>query len=269
MSSKGIFTAVSGAMAQSSKMETLANNIANANTTSFKKDRQVFNEYLSAYERPPDVIQVPKIPASVESFYDMQGGDRGYVNAAGSFTDFSQGALKPTGNVLDLGLEGDGFFEVLTPQGVRLSRNGALIVDSSGRLTTKEGHLVLSKGAQDPAQRAIQIGGNRNITISYEGEVFVGGDRVGELSVVAPNIPDSLTKVGNSLYTTKENMNPQLVPSLSAKVHQGFIEGSNVNVVEEMTDMIATTRAFESTQQAIKAFDQMDQKLVNEVGRLG
>ncbi|MCB0386107.1 MAG: flagellar basal-body rod protein FlgF, partial [Bdellovibrionales bacterium] len=66
MSSKGIYTALSGAMAQSSKLETLANNIANSNTTSFKKDKQVFNEYLSAYEKLPEVIQVPKIPASIE-----------------------------------------------------------------------------------------------------------------------------------------------------------------------------------------------------------
>ncbi|MCB0365938.1 MAG: flagellar basal-body rod protein FlgF [Bdellovibrionaceae bacterium] len=267
MSSKGIYTALSGAMAQSSKLETLANNIANSNTTSFKKDRQVFNEYLSAYEKLPEVIQVPKIPASIESFYDMQGGDRGYVNAAGSYTDFAQGALKPSGNVLDFGLEGKGFFEVLTPQGVRLTRNGSFTVDTNGRMVTKEGYPVLAQGAQDPAQRTIQIGNNRNITVSYEGEVFVGGESVADLSLVEPRQADGLIKTGSSLYGFKPTFNTELRPSDGMKVHQGFLEGSNVNIVEEMTDMIATTRAFESTQQAIKAFDQMDQKLMTEVPR--
>ena len=98
MSSKGIYTALSGAMAQSSKLDTIANNLANVNTTSFKKDRQMFQEYLTAYEKNPDVIAVPRIPASVESFYDMQGGDKSYVDSAGTYTNFDQGGLKQTGN---------------------------------------------------------------------------------------------------------------------------------------------------------------------------
>src|SRR5690606_19114825 len=111
MSTKGIYTAVSGAIAQSSRLDTIANNIANSNTTSFKKDKQLFNEYLSANEKLPDVMQVPKVPASIESFYDMQGGDKAYVNAAGTFTDFSQGMLAPSGNNNDMAIEGKGFFE--------------------------------------------------------------------------------------------------------------------------------------------------------------
>ena len=82
MSNKGIYTALSGAIAQSQRLDTIANNIANSNTTSFKKDAQTFREYVTAYEKTPDVINVPKIPASIESFYDMQGGDRGYVDSA-------------------------------------------------------------------------------------------------------------------------------------------------------------------------------------------
>ena len=78
MSTKGVYTAVSGAMAQSSRLDTIANNLANANTTAFKKDRQVFNEYLTAYEKMPDTMEVPRVPASVESFYDMNGGDKSF-----------------------------------------------------------------------------------------------------------------------------------------------------------------------------------------------
>lgn len=265
MSSKGLFTALSGAIAQSQRLDTISNNIANSNTAAFKKDRQVFNEYLSAYERPPDVIAVPRVPASIESFYDMQGGDRGYVDSAGSFTDHSQGQLKPTGSTLDVALEGSGFFEVSTPQGLRLTRNGAFKINSAGQLVTKEGHLVLREGAgQDPAQRGITIG-SRNVTISYNGDIYEGGDFVGKLSLVDVNNKDALQKVGTSYYAMKANYNEPIVVAREVQTHQGFIEGSNINIVEEMTDMIQASRVFESNQQAIKAFDQMDDKLVNQV----
>lgn len=264
MSSKGIFTALSGAMAQSQRLDTIANNIANANTTAFKKDQQTFYEYLSAYEKPPDVVQVPRVPASIESFYDMQGGDRGYVDSAGTFTDFTQGQLRPTGSTLDMALEGRGLFEVLTPQGVRFTRNGQFKVDGNGSLVTKEGYLVLKDGTQDPAQRRIAVEG-RNLTVSKNGEIYDAGNPVGRLSVVEVSNPDSLQKVGNSLYSLKPNFTETPIPSVDSQVNQGFLELSNVNIVTEMTDMIAASRTFETAQKAMKAFDQMDDKLINEV----
>lgn len=266
MSSKGIFTALSGAIAQGNRLDTISNNIANTNTAAFKKDRQVFNEYLTANEKPPDVIQVPRIPASVESFYDTQGGDRAYVDASGSYTDHSQGALKNTGDPLDIALEGRGYIEVGTPGGVRLTRSGHLKVDAEGRLVTREGNPVLSEGTgQNADQRSIRVSGVRSLTISYSGEVYDGDQMVGRLSIVDVSNPDALQKQGGSLFALKQPYNVQLKPATEVKVHQGFSEQSNVNVVEEMTDMIMATRAFESNQKAIKAFDQMDEKLVNVV----
>lgn len=267
MSNKGIFTALSGAIAQSQRLDTIANNIANSNTSAFKKDKQVFQEYLTANEKLPDVIQVPKIPASVESFYDMQGGDRGYVNSTGTFTDHSQGNLKATGNTLDVGLDGKGFFEVLTPRGVRFTRSGGFKVSSQGLLVTKQGYPVLKTGTQDPQQRTIGVN-SRNLTISYGGDIYEGGDFNSKLSVVDVAEPDALKKEGQSLYALKENYGAQLQPAAEAQVHQGFIESSNVNIVEEMTDMIQASRSFESTQKAIKAFDMLNGKLVNEVGKV-
>lgn len=265
MSSKGIFTAVSGAMAQSQRLDTIANNIANVNTTGFKKDQQTFNEYLSAYEKPSDVIQVPRVPASIESFYDMQGGDRGYVNSSGTFSTFTQGQLKETGGPLDLAIDGRGFFEVLTPQGVRLTRAGQFRIDATGQLVTKEGHLVLRDGAgQDPAQRRLVLDG-KNVTIAHNGDIYDSGNLVGRLSMVEVSNPDALQKVGSSSYTLKSTYNAEVIPSLDSQIKQGFVELSNVNVVEEMSNMIAASRTFEATQKAIKAFDDMDQKLMNEV----
>ena len=268
MSGKGIYAAVSGAMAQSSRLDTIANNLANVNTTAFKKDRQVFSEYLSAYEKPNDVIQVPRVPASIESFYDMQGGDTAYVNPAGTYTNFSQGLLKATGSPFDVAIEGRGFLEVLTPQGLRWTRNGALQVDGEGRLVTKEGHPVLRSGQNDPAQRMIQLA-SRNVTISHAGDVYDGGNQVGRISVVDFAENDALQKVGNSYYSLKENFGEEApIAAAESRIHQGFIEGSNVNVVEEMTDMITANRVFEATQQAIKAHDQMDDKLINQAAKV-
>lgn len=268
VSSKGIFTSLSGAMAQNQRLETIANNIANSNSTAFKKDQQVFNEYMTANQRPPDVIQVPRVPASIESFYDNQGGDKAYVDAKGSFTDQSQGALKNTGQSLDVALEGNGYLEVLTPNGVKLTRNGALKLDPQGRLVTRDGHPVLREGlGQDGEARIMQIPQARSLTISYSGEIYSGDEPVGKLSLV--NVPnqDALKKQGASLYTIDEQRAGELQLADGVKVHQGFLELSNVNIVEEMTNMISATRAFESNQQAIKAFDQMNGKLVNDVPR--
>ena len=267
MSSKGIFSAVSGAMAQNSRLDTIANNLANVNTASFKKDRQVFSEYLTAHEKENNVINVPRIPASIESFYDMQGGDNAYVNPSGTYTNFAQGTMRSTGNPLDMAIEGRGFFEVLTPQGVRWTRNGGMQVDNTGRLVTKDGFPILKEGQNDPAQRMIQLQ-SRNFTIAGSGEVFDSGNNVGKLAVSDFAILDDLQKVGNSLYTLKANAGSGPVAAQEMRVQQGFVEGSNVNVIEEMTDMITATRVFEATQQAIKAEDTMDDKLINQVGKV-
>ena len=266
MSSKGIYTALSGAIAQSSKLDTISNNLANVNTTSFKKDRQVFQEYLTAYEKNPDVIAVPRIPASVESFYDMQGGDKSFVDSEGTYTDFAQGHLQATGSSTHFGIDGKGFFEVLTPSGVRWTRNGSFVRNNQGQLATKEGYLVLKEGQGDPAQRAINVG-NNPLTVSQSGQMFDGGAEIGRLAVVDFDKPDVLDKVGSSLYKLKSNTQATPKAVAGSVIQQGYLEGSNVNVIEEMTDMIAATRVFESTQQAIKAYDQMDDKLINQVGK--
>lgn len=266
MSSKGIYTAVSGAIAQNAKLDTIANNLANTNSTGFKKDRQVFSEFLSSYEKVQDGINVPRIPAAVESFYDMQGGDKAYVNPAGTYTDHSQGQMKVTQSPLDFGIEGKGFFEVLTPAGVRWTRNGSFSIDGEGRLVTKSGFPVLVDGNQDPAQRVIQVG-NEKLSASASGDLFMGGNPVGRFALVDFTDPTQVRKQGNGLY---QRNSTEFIPRSvagEARVHQGFLEGSNVNVVEEMTDMIMAHRVFEATQQAVKAFDHMDDKLINGVGR--
>jgi len=269
MSTKGVYTALSGAMAQSLKLDTISNNIANVNTPGFKRDQQIFREYLTANEKPPEVIQVPKVVASVESFYDMQGGDKSFVDPIGTYTDFSQGGMKHTGNALDVAIDGKGFFEVATPSGVRLSRLGSFSLDGNGQLVNKDGMPVMAAGAGDPAQRVIQTSGREALTITENGEVYEGEKVIAKLSLVEVADRDTLQKIGNSLYQFRSNAKPEASNVEHPVLKQGYLEASNVNIVQEMTDMIATTRTFESTQRAIHAYDSMAEKLVNTVPKVG
>ncbi len=269
MSTKGIYTALSGAMAQALKLDTISNNIANVNTPGFKKDQQVFREYLTTYEKLPEVIQAPRIVASIESFYDMQGGDKSYVDPIGTYTDFSQGGLKHTGNALDVAIDGQGFFEVAVPGGVRLTRFGSFSLDGNGQLVTREGWPVLAAGVESPEQRIITVTGREPVTITESGEVLEGAKSVGKISLVEVTDRNSLQKVGNSLYQFRVNTKPEVVGVEHPVLKQGFQEVSNVNIVQEMTDMIATTRTFETLQKAVHAYDSMADKLVNVVPKVG
>ncbi|MDG0817016.1 flagellar basal-body rod protein FlgF [Bdellovibrio svalbardensis] len=269
MSIKGVYTALSGAMAQSTKLDTIANNLANVNTPAFKRDQQLFQEYLTANEKPPEVIQIPRDVASIESFYNMQGGDKSYVDTKGTFTDFSQGGLRPTGNTLDVAIDGKGFFEVATPGGVKLTRAGNFTLDGNGQLVTKEGFPVLKAGeaGADPASRVIRFDSSAPVQIADNGDVYQGTNNLGKLSMVNVANPDALLKQGSSLYGFKPNMQAEVSEIKNPSLKQGFLETSNVNIVQEMTDMISTNRVFESTQKAISAYDQMAEKMVNVVGK--
>lgn len=270
MSTKGIYTAVSGAVAHSAKLDTIANNIANANTPGFKKDQQLFKEYLTAYEKQPTALEVPKVPASIESFYPLNGGDKSFVDVSGTSTSFAQGGLKLTQNPFDLAIEGDAFFEVATPAGVRLTRAGNFTINSEGVLIDKQGHPVLLQGTEGQAleERWVQLGEVQDLSITPQGDVFANNENIGRLSLKTVTEKDALHKQGHSLYSVKENLDNQIVDATQYKVHQGALEQSNVNIVQEMTEMINATRVFESTQKAIQAYDQMNQKLTNDVPRL-
>ena len=268
---RSLWTGTTGMHGQQLNIDVIANNLANVNTPGFKRDAQLFKEYLTSYEKEPGTITVPRIPASIESFYDVQGGDKSYVDLDGTFTDYSQGALKQTGNNLDCALEGDGFYEVLAPEGVRLTRNGNFNIDAEGKLVTKQGLPVLSAGSpgQDPAGRIIKMGdGKGNITVSPNGEIFEGSQNIAKLSMLTVTNKDSLQKTGSNLYGFRENLQPDIVVATEAKVHQGWTEGSNVNPVREMTEMISATRTFETTQKAIQAYDSMAGKAANDISKL-
>lgn len=275
MSFKGIYAALSGSMAQALKIDTIANNIANVNTTGFKKDQQTFGEYLTSIEKNPEMLGAPRNPASMEIPNLINGTDKSFVDSKGTYTNFEQGSLKHTAGKLDVAFDGEGFFEIATPQGTRLTRAGNFTVDGSGKLVTKEGNtVVVNTDDQDPLNQDAetkknsfaQFSGGSQAYISDSGEVFDGDKKIGKLSMIKVNNPDCLQKVGNSYYDFKANMTPELVAVPNVSLKQGYLETSNVNIVAEMTDMIMAQRVFEGTQKAIQAYDQMEDKLINQVG---
>lgn len=275
-----LWVPLSGAIAQQRQVETIANNVANVNTPGFKKDQVVFKEYLAALEKGGDQqgIDLPQKEWKPEDFYRSYNAEDSFVKIDGSYTVHEQGQLAQTGNFFDNALSGPGFYEVLTPNGVRFSRNGAFSISNEGKLVTDQGFLVLSKDAPpiatadgklnlatSPESRAINIGTGR-FSVSLEGEVFNGQNKVGELALTEFNDIHALRKEGNNLFINPDQKNVKVGESKTS-VHQGFVEQSNVNAVGEMSNLINANRNFESIQRVIKTYDTMSAKAVNEISK--
>jgi flagellar basal-body rod protein FlgG len=201
------------------------------------------------------------------------------VKVDGAYTLHEQGQLTPTGNSFDNALNGPGFFEVLTPNGVRFTRKGNFSINNDGKLVTDQGFLLLGKSppptagpdgkitlTTPPESRAITVGNNK-FTISLDGVVFSGANKSAELSLMEFNDVHALKKEGSSLFINQDQQNVK-IGDLKTSVHQGFIEQSNVNAVAEMSALINANRNFESIQRVIKTYDTMSGKAVNEISKL-
>lgn len=222
----GIYNLIDGSLTQQETFETIANNISNSSTNGFKKDIISFNQAL-----------------------EMQSSSK---------TDFSQGALKYTGNELDVALGSKGFFKVQTSAGIRYTRDGAFSMDSEGHLTTWNGDIVL--GQNGP----ITIEGT-HVSIKSDGQVVVDNESVDTLSVVDFENPALLKKEGGSYYVYPKNVGG-IFTSNNIKLQQGYLENSNVDATQEMIKMIETFRAFESVERAIQSMDRITGKMVNDYG---
>jgi flagellar basal-body rod protein FlgG len=278
---KNIWVPLSGQVAQQRKVETIANNVANANTIGFKKDQLVFKEHLTALTHGLEDIDVPRKEFSPSDFYHTQGAENAMVSVDGSFTIFEQGTLIPTHNPLDVALKGEGFLEVLTPSGVRFTRKGNLSINQNGELVTEQGHRILSattnpdllsrdpanvNNAQDAQQRLIKIPLNEPITISAEGGILTRNGQLAQISVIEFKDKHALRKEGGSLFLTPDELNINR-ENIKTTINQGFLEGSNVNAIEEMSELIKAHRHFESIQKAINAYDQISGKAANDIGK--
>jgi flagellar basal-body rod protein FlgF len=212
------------------ELDVVANNIANLNTTGFKGDGAVFEEFIAPTARANGV----------------NGIDRrvSFVRDRATWTDMSQGSLERTGNSLDVAIEGKGFFAVQTPRGERYTRNGAFQINNAGELVTSEGFQVLGESGPIVFQPK-----DRNIAISADGTVSVGeGNSArtdaqrGKLRVVGFGQVQQLQKDGAGTFTAPQNITPQ--PETESRLVQGAVEKSNVRAVVEMTRMIEVTRSY-------------------------
>ena len=270
--SKPLWPAVSGAVARDMQVEVISNNLANVNTNGFKKDAVDFKEYLTKNEKMGDLtVDIPRSPIKDKDLYPLDGRDQSFVVVNGTHTSFKTGGLKVTDNPLDLALSGPGFLEVSTPAGIRYTKSGALKVGPDGRLVTSEGHPVLAKGdpGSDPAARFIQLSGREgSIHINEKGEIYAGDALVSPLSVVEFGDLKTIRKTGGLYFENKNQTGNPAQAAAVTEVKQGMLETSNVNPVEEISNLIRANRMFEQDLKAMKTVNEMLQREVNDIGKL-
>jgi flagellar basal-body rod protein FlgF len=232
---KAIYIALSGAILKHAQMEVISQNLANAASVGYKKDKISFKEYL--------------LPANPEN---NQPDGRAMSQISAVKTDFSEGNFIRTGNTLDMAIDGNGFIAL---EGDRYTRRGDLKRSNDGFLTTFNGVKVL--GSSGPIN--LPPG---NIQITNTGDVLINGIQTNTIKIVEFPSTDTLKKVGEGVFSTQDKG----VKS-NALVKQAYLEASNVDVVREMVSMIDALREFESYQKAIQAFDEATDKVNNELGR--
>ena len=240
---RGVYHSTSGMNYLQYKQEVTANNIANANTTGFKKD-SIFWKTLQR----------------VNSIFEMNSTEqRNLDEVQENYTDFSQGRFNITNNPLDFALDGPGFFSVETPQGIQYTRNGNLSLNQEGLLVTNTGNPVMGEAG------TINANGGE-VFIEDNGNVVVDGAVLDRLALVEFQDLRQLTKTGEGLFSSG-NVEP-VAGSPGTVVRQGTLEDSNINIIEEMVKMMATTRFFETGQKSISMQDETLNQAVNEVGRV-
>ena len=260
---EGIFIAASAGIKQSKKLEVIANNLANVNTTGYKRDRLAFKELMPPF--PPDsgLEGVKKLLLSP----DKSNKNVSYVAITDKYTDHKSGELKQTNSPLNMGINGEGFFSIQTQDGIRYTRNGNFRLDTANRIVNQKGETLLNE-QNEPIVINAQGG---DISIDRQGNIFTGNGQgnnvVGKIKLVKFKENKSLEKIGDGQYKQKDPKNIE-IPS-KATIQQGFLEDSNVSTVEEMTTMMATLRVFETYQKVIQSIDSMDDQAVNNIGRVG
>ena len=255
---RSLWISKTGLDAQQTKMDVIANNLANVSTNGFKRARAVFEDLLYQTVRQPGAqsSQQTQIPSGLQ----LGVG----VRPVSTESIFTQGNLQQTGNSRDVAIQGQGFFQVLMPDGTTAyTRDGAFQSDINGQLVTSNGYVV---------QPAITVPPNTlSITIARDGTVsaLVPGSatpiQVGNVQLASFVNPAGLQKVGENLYleTASSGVATPNAPGTNGLglLNQGFVETSNVNVVEELVGMIQTQRAYEINSKSIETSDQMLQRL--------
>ncbi len=250
---KGLYSAFTALEAAWRYQDVLANNIANANTVGFKRE----HASLAPFE---DVLisQQAPVPAPISARIQAVIGQIGTGTFIAEFaTDFTGGILTPTGNELDLALT-DGFFQVEGPEGARFyTRDGRFARDGDGNLVTSHGYFVLDEQGQ-----RISLPPS-TVSVTGDGVILNGQDEIARLAVV-DFAPGQLVRSGESYFRSDVPGTP-----INGGVRQGYLEGSNTNLVEELTSLLAVQRTYQANQAVLARLDGTLDQAAGEIGRLG
>jgi flagellar basal-body rod protein FlgF len=254
---RGLYTAASGALVAQSQADTIANNLANVNTSGFKR---TLMQVQSAPEMGVYALQTQ--PGSAPGA-GVPG--RTFVGALGSGAQvldtpavFEQGSLQNTGNALDAGIMGNGFFTLQTPQGIRYTRDGQFARDAQGFLVTMDGNRVMGRNG------AIQLQAG-DVRIGEDGTVHQNGQVVDQLRIVNFQNLTAVRPEGDNQFVDTGNGRP--VADTNSTVNQGYLERSNANVVRSMVDLITAQRWFEANQKVIQTQDTANGYAIQNVAR--
>ncbi|MBW2632003.1 MAG: flagellar basal-body rod protein FlgF [Deltaproteobacteria bacterium] len=234
----GIGILASVAIGQIARLNCATNNIANVNTPGFKAGLLHFLE--------------GNVAGGISEGNPMQ--------RPATAVDYSPGSIRKTGNVLDLAINGEGFFAVQRKDGVAYTRDGRFTLNENGKLVTLDGDYVLGRGGK------IVIEGN-DIQISEEGMISVDGNEVDALKIVSFREPSALVKLSAGFYHNPDSL-AGAEEEGNARVQSGYFELSNVQVIKEMVEMINIQRTFESYQKAIQTISEQDRLSTNRIGKL-
>ncbi len=248
---RGLYTSASGMMAEMVRNDLTANNLANVNTTGYKKDTAVFKSF-------PEVL-LNRVNDHRPGEVSRQAG----IGTLGTgaivdeiITSHEPGQLRESSNPFDLAISGDGFFVVRNQNGTFYTRNGSFTLDGQGYLVTSQGDNVMGQAGP------VQLGSSGNVVVDGAGRITVNDNQAAVLRLVTITDKAGLTKVGDSMFT-----GGQAAEGITGQVKQRFSEASNVNALTEMVNMITIMRAYEANQKMILAHDQTLAQAM-EVGRL-
>ncbi len=255
---RGLYTAYTGMLNQQKKMDTLSNNLANADTTGYKKEgvtAKTFETQLAI-----------KVKDGSNAYIDQQIGKLNLgVKIGENYTDYSQGSYRYTGNKYDLALGGDGFFNIsfmnkAGEQSVKYTRDGNFTIDNEGALRTQDGDYVLGESGE------IYIPTNAvDVSINKLGEIYADGEYIDTIKITDFEDYNYLKKYGENMYDAVDGATEK---EPTATIDQGYLEQSNINVVTEMVNMISLSRTYEANQKLIQTMDDALDKSANQIGKV-
>ena len=234
-------------MALRRELDVVSNNVANINTTGFKGDTAVFEEYV--------------MPKARHDGFPGKHSKLSYVHDRATWHDLTQGPLRQTGNPFDLAIDGQEFFVVQTPQGERYTRNGSFQISNTGELVTTEGYRVVGDGG--PIQFQTE---DKDVAINGDGTITVPNGTRGKLRLVTFENPQRLQKDGFSTFRATADQVPQAAQR--PHVIQGSIEMSNVKGIIEMTRMIEVTRAYTQTASLMQQHGDMRRSAIERLAEV-